>query len=121
MLRGHVGFAHREARRGRAAVAIRAAEHNVRRSVHVLNPRVAFDAAGTFHVRFLTGLVDQVTRLKRGHWGLARDCNRRAIHRVDGLTAITHIELTKHDQRAAGDTPERHDDKTAPEPIEFLE
>ena len=116
-----MGFAHREARRGRAAVAIRATQHDVGRSVHILDTRVAFDASGAFHVRFLARLIDQVTWLERGDGSLARDGNLRAIHRVDGLATITRVELAKQDQRAARDTPERNPDNTAPKPIEFLE
>ncbi len=57
--RGDVGLAHGEAGGGVAAVAVDAAEHDVRRLVHGLDVGVALDAAGGFAVGVGVGLVDQ--------------------------------------------------------------
>ncbi len=63
--RKHMCLALREAGGGIAAVAIRAAQHDVRTRVHrvLVNALMAFQAAGAFRQRFARRLINPVARL----------------------------------------------------------
>ena len=72
-------FLLREARSGIAAVAIDAAEHDVRGLVHFLDAAVAFETAPAFGVRLRESLIDAIAWRTGGFgiWNLSRNGKRR--------------------------------------------
>ena len=93
--RGDVGFAQREAGRGISAVAIGAAEDDVRAGVHrmIFDSFVAFEAAATFFRRFSLGLINPISLGQsdgRIFCRVARDGNLRAETSVRRSTKRQH-------------------------------